>query len=255
MPTVQSHKPGAPCWIDLVTSDLESARSFYTELFAWSYDSYPLPNDMVYLMSTIRGSNVAGLMQQEGGSAAPPTWQAYFAVDDADAAAERVTDAGGRLLYPVDEIPGSGRTTMALDVLGARFALWQSTGRIGSAVVGEHGAPLWHELQADDAESAAGFYETVLGLGARKTEITDIEYTELTADGTPVAGIMSKESADQPNTWLVYFGADDPDQTVELAVSLGGSVVSPPFDIPGVGRMAVLSDPQGAVFAVMRGEG
>lgn len=253
MSTVEGHKAGAPCWIDLVTPDADAARTFYGELFGWSYDAYPM-GESVYYMGTIRGSNVAGLMQQQpGGAESPPSWQVYFAVDDADAAAERVTSAGGRLLYPVDEIPGSGRTTAAIDTLGAPFAIWQSTGHIGTAVVDEHGAPLWHELQADDAAKAAAFYTSVVGLEAKTPVVTDIDYTELLVDGRAVAGIMPKDDAGQPNAWLVYFGADDPDEAVARVVELGGSVMAPPFDIEGVGRMAVVADPQGAVFAVMRG--
>ncbi|RFA07934.1 hypothetical protein B7R54_00930 [Subtercola boreus] len=256
MSTVEGYAQGVPCWIDLITSDVDSARTFYGELFGWSYGSYPMPGDATYYMSTIDGRNVAGLMQlapaMEGDA---PAWQTYLAVDDADAAAGRVTDAGGTVLFPVDEIPGSGRMTIAFDPSGAKFGLWQTTGHIGSAVVNQHGAPIWHELQADDPARAADFYSAVTGVEAKTSDVDGIPYIELLVEGKSSAGIMPKQAADQPNAWLVYFGAHSPDETAARAAELGGRVLQPAFDIPGIGRMAVLADPQGAVFAVMRGEG
>ncbi|RFA23552.1 VOC family protein [Subtercola boreus] len=254
MSIVEKYPQGAPCWIDLITTDVDGARAFYGELFGWNYDAYPMPGDATYYMSTIGGKNVAGLMQQPTPDAGPTSWQTYIAVDDAEAAAARVTEAGGTLLFPVDEIPGSGRMTIALDTEGARFGVWQTTGHIGSAVVNEHGAPLWHELQSGDPAAAAAFYSAVLGVEAKTSEVGDISYTELYADGTSSAGVMPKQSGDEPNVWLVYFGANDPDETARLAESIGATVLAPAFDIDGVGRMAILADPQGGVFAVMRGE-
>ncbi|RFA16941.1 hypothetical protein B7R22_01120 [Subtercola boreus] len=258
MSFVESYVQGAPCWIDLVTTDVDSARTFYSGLFGWSYDDYPMPSsagEMTYSMGTIDGRNVAGLMQQAPemvGDA--PSWQTYIAVDDAEAAAERVTEEGGTVLFPVDEIPGSGRMTIAFDTVGAKFGLWQTTGHIGSAVVNQHGAPIWHELQAPDPAAAAAFYSAVLGVEPKTADVGGIPYTELFASGKSSAGIMPKQDADQPSTWLVYFGADNPDETATKAAELGGTVLEPAFDIPGIGRMAVLADPQGVVFAVMRGE-
>lgn len=259
MSITESYAQGAPCWIDLVTTDVEAARAFYGSLFSWSYDGYPMPGGtgetMTYYMSTIGGRNVAGLMQLGPEMAEQSSWQTYIAVDDANAAAARVTEAGGTVLFPVDEIPGSGRMTIAFDPLGAKFGLWQTTGHIGSAVVNEAGAPIWHELQADDPAAAAAFYSAVTGAEAKTSDVGGISYTELLADGRSSAGIMPKQDAGQPNTWLVYFGAESPDDTATKAAELGGTVLEPAFDIPGVGRMAVLADPQGVVFAVMRGEG
>lgn len=260
MSTVESYTQGVPCWVDLITPDVEAARTFYGELFGWEYDARPMPSESgettYYYMATLGGRNAAGLMEQPpeaiGG---PPSWQTYFAVDDADATAARVAEAGGTLLFPVDEIPGSGRMTLALDPAGALFGLWQSKGHIGSAAVNEAGAPIWHELQSDDAAASATFYETLTGDGRQIDNMGQFDYISLTSDSKAVAGIMPKQDASQPNVWLVYFGVDDVDAAAAQAASLGGRIVAEPFTIEGVGRMAVLADPQGVVFAIMNGMG
>lgn len=259
MSTVESYHQGVPCWVDLVTPDVDSARSFYGELFGWSYDGRAMQGDggeMTYYMAMLGERNAAGLMQQapEAGDG-PPSWQTYFAVDDAEAAAARVGELGGTVLFPVAGIPGSGQMTLALDNRGALFGLWQAQGHIGSAAVNEAGAPVWHELQSDDAAASASFYEALTGDGRQIDNMGEFDYFSLTSEGKAVGGIMPKQDAAEPNVWLVYFGVDDVDASAARAVSLGGRVAAEPFTIEGVGRMAVLADPQGVVFAVMNGMG
>ena len=259
MSTVQSYRQGTPCWVDIITPDVDAARTFYGGLFGWSYDARPMPSDsggeLFYYMAQLDGRNAAGLMQSPPAAGGQPSWQTYFAVDDADAAAARVTDAGGTLLFPVDEIPGSGRMTLALDNLGALFGVWQARGHIGSAAVNEAGAPIWHELQSADAAASSAFYETVTGDGHEITNMGDFDYFSLTVDGKPVGGIMPKQDAAQPNVWLVYFGVDDSDASASRVEELGGRILEAPFTIEGVGRMAIVADPQGVVFAIMNASG
>ncbi|MEA9987152.1 MULTISPECIES: VOC family protein [Subtercola] len=258
MPIVRDYPEGAPCWADLMTTDSEGARAFYGGLFGWGFDGYPMPmgdSSAMYYMSTVNGRNVAGLMQladEQAGSGIRPAWNTYFAVSDADAAAARVSDGGGTLLYPVDEIPGSGRMAMAVDPLGARFGLWQETGHIGSGIVAEPGAIVWNELWVPDSASAAPFYESVLGVEAKPTEVEGAgDYTELFVAGTSSAGVMAKFDAELPNAWVLYFEVADVDSALARAVDLGAGVMAPAFDVGGVGRVAGLTDPQGALFFVM----
>jgi len=80
-------------------------------------------------------------------------------------------------------------------------------------------------------------------------------YTLLTnAEGRQIGGAMNPATEDVPPHWNVYFNVEDVDATVARTQELGGTVVAPAFDVPGVGRMAVLADPQGAMFNPMAGD-
>ena len=102
-------------------------------------------------------------------------------------------------------------------------------------------------------ERAASFYEQVLGVEV-ETMTEPVPYTVLKAGGEPVAGILrtTEEMGDVPPAWDVYFASADVDAMARAATAAGGSALREPFDIPGVGRMAVLQDPSGAVFEVIK---
>ena len=111
---------------------------------------------------------------------------------------------------------------------------------------------VWHELMTTDPQAAADFYSKVLPWKTQHSGMPD--YTLWTAGNSQIGGLMAQpESARQSNappSWLVYVGAPDVDGTSAAAERLGGKVLRSPADIPGVGRFAVLADPQGAAFAI-----
>jgi predicted enzyme related to lactoylglutathione lyase len=81
-------------------------------------------------------------------------------------------------------------------------------------------------------------------------------YTIFKNGETGVGGMMAKPemSKDAPTAWTTYFGVDDADKIAKQVQTLGGKVLHPPTDIPTVGRFAILQDPQGAVFGVLKAE-
>ena len=111
---------------------------------------------------------------------------------------------------------------------------------------------VWHELMTTDPQAAAAFYSKVLSWKTQPSGMPD--YTLWMAGRTQAGGLMAQpESARQsgaPPSWLIYIGTPDVDATAAAAQRLGGTVLRAPADIPTVGRFAVLSDPQGAAFAV-----
>jgi len=116
---------------------------------------------------------------------------------------------------------------------------------------------LWYELMTTDVAGAEAFYTDVVGWKTDAGQASDRPYTMWRTDGEHVGGLMAlPESARQrgaPSHWLGYVGADDVDAAAGKAKGLGATVLVPPTDIPGVGRFAVLADPQGAVFALFGG--
>ncbi len=259
MPEVESYKQGTPCWADLSASDIEAAKAFYSQLFGWELDAMPAGPDMTYYMARLRGRYVAGMMQQMPDMATagmPSYWASYLAVDNADEAAAKVAEAGGTLVYPVDDVEnGGGRMFFAADPTGAQVGFWQAGSHIGSGLVDEPGAMVWSELQTGDVPRAVAFYEAVTGCTSQTGPAGELsEYTNFIVDGRPVAGAMKPPMEGGPPFWMTYFKVEDVDVATARAVEFGGNVYAPPFEVPGVGRLAVLADPNGAAFSIMAAE-
>ncbi len=118
----------------------------------------------------------------------------------------------------------------------------------------EHGTNVGNELVTPDFDKAAPFYATTLGMGIEQQDMPDGSgsYSMFTVSGKTIAGSMTPPMADVPPHWNIYFNVDDVDATVATAKELGAQEIAPVFDIEGIGRRAVLTDPQGAAFNVMQ---
>ncbi|MEZ0171921.1 VOC family protein [Microvirga sp. TS319] len=121
----------------------------------------------------------------------------------------------------------------------------------------QHGDFVWYELLTTDADAAARFYGAVVGWRNRRAEGSEFDYRLFDMNGADVAGFMTcpPSAGDAPMRprWLGYIGVRDVDAAVLDIVRAGGVEHMPPTDIPGVGRFAMLADPQGVLFYVMRG--
>ena len=118
----------------------------------------------------------------------------------------------------------------------------------------EPGALCWNELQSRDVEGSKSFYGDAFGWEAVTHSDGPMPYTEFQVGGQSIAGMMDMPPgvpAEVPTFWMMYFAVDDADATVAKAQQLGAQVLMPAMDIP-VGRFAVLADPQGATFAVIK---
>ena len=121
-----------------------------------------------------------------------------------------------------------------------------------------HGSPIWYELLTTDPQGAKAFYDAVIGWNIGPQPPGERDYRMIvTADGSNVGGMMplSREmvAGGARATWMIYIGVENVDAAVEKVTAAGGSVQMPAFDIPDVGRLAMVADPQGNPFYVMRG--
>lgn len=120
------------------------------------------------------------------------------------------------------------------------------------------GSFLWYELLTEDPDGAQGFYTDLIGWGTAPWEEGEGTYTMWTNNDVPVGGLMTlpeeAKKAGAPPHWLAYIGTPDVDDTVSRASNLGGKTLVPAMEMEKVGKFAVLSDPQGAVFAVFTPE-
>ncbi len=253
MPERKEYAPGTPSWIDLSTSDRAAAKDFYNALFGWSYDDQDAGPGATYTMAGKNGHPVAGmadLMKEQADQGIPPHWQTYVTVADADATAAAAPKAGGMVLAGPFDVVDAGRMAVLADPTNAVIAIWQPKNHIGAELVNEHGTLTWNELISPDVPKAARFYKALFGWDAETSE-GPMTYTEFKLDGQSIAGAMAPPMEGIPPNWGVYFAVDDADATIAEATKRGATLLNGPMDIP-VGRFAVLMDPQGAVFSVIK---
>ena len=250
MPERTQYAPGTPSWVDLQTSDQAGAKSFYTALFGWGYDDQPVGDDAVYSMAQKNGKDVAAIagLPMPG---VPPHWNTYVTVADVDATAAQVPAAGGSTMAEPFDVMDAGRMAVVADPTGAMFCIWQAKNHIGASLVNEHGTLSWNELLSPDLDTALAFYGKVFGWKRNQVSSGPMEYNELLLDGRAIGGAMKPPMPGMPAMWGVYFAVDDCDQTAETAKANGGAVMQGPIDIEP-GRMAVVADPAGAVFNVIK---
>lgn len=252
MPERTEYKHGVPNWIDLGTTDVAGAKAFYSGLFGWTHEDLPTDMGMPYTMFSKNGKMVAGAgpVPQEG---MPSFWNSYVNVDSVDDTIAKVEANGGSVMMPAMDVMTSGRMAFVSDPTGASIGLWEPKDHKGAELVNEDGSLVWNELMTDDVEANKAFFAATLGWSEETTPMEGGPvYTSFKVGEDYVAGMMAKTPDMQfPNYWNVYFAVDDVDAAAEKATSLGGTLMSPPFDTP-VGRMAVVSDPQGASFSIIK---
>jgi predicted enzyme related to lactoylglutathione lyase len=260
--------PGVPCWIDTAHPDPAAAAAFYGDLFGWQVENV-MPPDAPgeYFMARLKGEDVAAIGGQMEPS--PAMWNSYVWVDDADATAAKVRDAGGTVVAEPFDVMDAGRMAGCTDREGALFFLWQPGRHRGATLVNEPGTLNFNNLSSRDPEAARAFYGAVFGwdlleLGPTGAMWALPAYGDFLEERTPglrarmaemgaperfaevVAG-FNRIDDDRPAHWGVTFAVEDADAAAARATELGGRVVAGPFDAPWV-RMAVITDPQGAVF-------
>ncbi|HYW31773.1 MAG TPA: VOC family protein [Gemmatimonas sp.] len=252
MPVISSPALGSPIWFDVMSSDPEAARKFYSALFGWTFEVGG-PDTNFYAMGRKGGSNVAGMGPMPPGAPMPSAWNVYFGVASADETAKRVTDAGGQVMMAPMDVMEFGRMAMCADPTGAMFGLWQPGTHTGSQLNNEHGAMAWSEVNTRDIDRATSFYGNVFDLGASPMEGSPSPYNMLMQNGEPVAGAMqmTPEWGEMPPHWMPYFAVDSIDSAVKTVADNGGTVAHGPFDTP-YGRMAVIIDPQGAAVSIIQ---
>jgi uncharacterized protein len=256
MTVVSKHAPGTFCWAELATSNQKAATTFYTQLFGWTANESPMPDGTTYTMLEKDGQEVGAVYQQNPKMTppgVPPSWMAYLATDDADSTAAKVTAAGGQVMAPPFDVMEHGRMAVCADNRGATFAIWQAKDHSGIGRTQEPGSLAWMQLNTPDPAATEPFYKSVFGWDHR-TDAMDQGgdyYTWLLGD-TRIGGGMPMPANFGPAHWLLYFGSADVDADALKSVKLGGKTMVPPTDIPGVGRFSVLTDPQGAYFALVK---
>jgi predicted enzyme related to lactoylglutathione lyase len=247
-----SYAPGTFSWAELATSDGEAAKGFYATLFGWDYDDNPIGDGQVYSMARRDGRHVAALFDSEQ----PPHWNCYVTVESADDATARAGEHGATVMMEPFDVMEVGRMSVIADPTGAALCLWEPRSHIGASLVNTPGAMTWNDLVTPDPVAAARFYEALFGWTTE--EVPDAGgYRVIRNRDRANGGMMpldpQRMGPAAPPNWMPYFGHEDVERLVEEVGGLGGRVLTGPVRMPQ-GSIAVLADPQGAVFAVWTGE-
>ncbi|WP_156724657.1 VOC family protein [Streptomyces apocyni] len=243
---------GAPCWVELSVPDLEAGKHFYGALFGWSFEGGT--EDYGFYTDVRKdGKSVGGLLPGQTGASA--AWTLYLATADAEELASRIGAAGGKVDAGPTKVGDVGYQLLATDPGGAAFGAWQAGTRGGFEIQGQPGSFFWPEIYTRDKESVDPFYEAVFGYAGQQVseEPFDFKLWSLPDKPYPCAARLQMGEgmpADIPAHALVYFSVSDTDAAVEKVRELGGSVSREPSDSP-FGRSALVSDQQGARFALM----
>lgn len=253
MPTQETAPTGAPCWVDLMTSDTERSRTFYSQLFGWTA-SEPLEEFGGYFNFAKDGVLVAGCMPRHAEATSPDVWSVYLATNDAEKTLAAATANGGQIHVPAMAVADLGTMAFVADPGGAAIGVWQPGQHRGFGVSGEADTPSWFELHTRDYDASVRFYRDVFGGDTQvESDTPEFRYTTLKQGETSVAGIMDASGFlpdGIPGHWSVYFGTEDADAALARAVDLGGSVVMPAEDTP-YGRLATAADPAGIQFKLV----
>ncbi|MFF1383135.1 VOC family protein [Arthrobacter sp. NPDC058288] len=264
--TERTYPQGVPCWIDTEQPDVEAAAEFYSGLLGWTFEDVMPPGAPGrYLIAKLDGREVGGMASTHGGTA---VWSTYIAVEDADAAVQRLVVAGATVRSTPADAGEGGRSAVLNDPEGAEFRIWQARLRLGAQVVNLPGAWNFSDLHTANPGAAVAFYEDAFGW-----QVDDLgfammirrpgygDHLEATAD----PGIRARQSGlaappgfedaiawiaptapDEPPHWHVSFTVADRDQIVAEARRLGAQVLRQ-NDTEWT-RTALIRDPQGAEF-------
>jgi len=252
-----ANDPGYFTWYELITTDVTSAASFYSDVVGWGTKA-DSTSRLPYTLFTAGEVLTAGLMELpvEGQKmGAMPRWMGYVGVRDVHAAADRIKRLGGAVYVPPTDT-NIGRISVVADPQTATFGVIDRPATQQSTDTGKLGRIGWHELFAADLDKETAFYCELFGWQKADTEnhLTDT-YVSLSAGGQAIAGAFKNPTEGAPPFWLLYFNVDDLDAAAERVRAGGGQASLNDVELPGGSWVAHCVDPQGAAFSLQGKKG
>ncbi len=247
-----SRIPGKFVWFECATRDLPRSQAFYGEVLGWKAEVFPMGAESYTMIKA--DTTIGGWTALDAKDPRAPHFVSYVSVDDVDATLARIAPAGGTIAAPAFDVPSVGRMAAVVDPTGASFMLYASASGDDEADAPgwKAGRFYWNELWTDDPNQALRFYAEVLGYSHKAMDMgAQGTYHVLEHGGVPRGGIMTAPAGVAAH-WLPYVSVDDADAAAKRAARHRGTVELAPTDIPGIGRFAVVRDPQGARLAVIR---
>ena len=243
-------------WYELMTTDMEAAKAFYTNVVGWGTQDVSTPG-MPYILFTVKGSSVGGLMRLPEDAKKideRSSWIGYVGVSDVDATADRIKRLGGTVHVPPRNILNISRFSVVADPQLATLALvqWLTPRREEPADPAAPGRIRWHELFAADWEKAFAFYGELFGWQKTNSDSDAMgAYQLFSAGGQTIGGMFTKPPTVLVPFWLFYFNVGNIDAAVKRVKAGGGQVLEDPLEVSDGGWIVQCTDPQGAMFALV----
>lgn len=229
------------------------SHRFYEGLFDWGVDEHPFPSGGSYTRFLMQDLPVAGVFSIETGqdlSALPPQWWPFVSVENVKTVLEQAVALGAVPFGDVVEVPGVFSAAEFRDPAGALCGLWQAGTHIGANFLDESGALTWTDLVTPDPSEAASFYGRLFDWTVESHHLESGTYHFFASDGAVRGGLASSNSSDTPS-WRAHVGVRDFDAAVSVAAKLGGVVGEEAKSVPGLGRRAAVTDPNGISLALI----
>jgi len=243
-------------WHELLTKDPVAAQDFYTKVIGWGtqkFEGSPAGDYTMWMDGETPVGGVMKLPEDAAAMGAPPNWLAYVEVPDVDETVALAQKLGAKVLAPAEDIPDVGRFSVLQDPQGGVFAVLTSAMPLGPEEDPSPRTFSWHELTTSDQQAAIRFYEQLFGwVKQSEFDMGNMgTYHMFGRDRFTYGGMMAKPPEAPGTYWLHYIQvADTADDATSRATALGAKAIVGPMDVPGGDRVAVLTDPQGAFFAV-----
>jgi predicted enzyme related to lactoylglutathione lyase len=249
-------RKGSFVWYEHMARDPKAAIGFYTDVVGWKTQPFT-EGGGDYTMWVGSQGPLGGEMKLEGEAArmgAPPQWMAHVQVDDVDATAALAKKLEGKIYKEPTDIPNVGRFAVIADPQGATISIFKpKTEAMELHDVSKPGEFCWNELTTTDSAAAFQFYSQLFGWKIlEEMDMGPLGKYRVFGQGDQRLGGMMNAPKDSriPPRWLYYTETTDLDAALGRAKTKGAKVVHGPEDVPGGGRIAQLTDPEGALFAL-----
>lgn len=239
-------------WHDLITTDVEGAKKFYTALIGWGTE--PWDEDDNYTMWQNNGAAIGGVGRLENGAKSGPAWNPSVYVYDIDACVRQVPKIGGSVPKAPREIPNVGCWAEIAGPDGAPLGIFEPSqgpppGHEGAARVGEFS---WHELLSNDWKTSWQFYQPLFHWETMQEVPMERlgTYFIFGQKGEQYGGMFTRIPDMPPPNWTSYIEVKDVKEAAAKVKQLGGKVMREPHEVPGGTMITICEDPQGAMFAM-----
>lgn len=243
-----THRYNQVVWHDLITPDVQEAKTFYGSVFGWTFKDFKVGGKN-YVIISHQDQYIGGMIEMP--SSESSIWIASVSIEDIDAHIKRTVENGGKVLLKPVTIPGRGKQVILEGTQGEKFSLINSSkGDSELAVTVQNGNWLWMELWANNPSEAHNFYN--------KTFYTNIEQT--TSDGKPywifkskgkkIGGMIQNPLTNVGSQWIPYIQTDNPTNIINKITANKGYVILKPDQSIRKGSVGIFQDPKGAIICL-----
>lgn len=246
--------PGKFTWFDLATPAINDQKSFYGDVFGWTFS--PLSNtDDSYTLILNNGRLIGGMFNfsPKKDVADGAVWVSLISVESPEKTEQIVKNNGGQLELTAQQVPNRGRHALFRDPAGALFGVLLSDSGDPADYEVAIGEFIWVDLFARDVSEMVAFYQKLAPYEVTTDVIAeDVSRAVLRAHGMARAGIVPVDEEANRSAWVPYVRVEDVAATLEKVVAGGGFAIIPPDERLLNGNVAVFVDPNGGVTGILK---